>query len=114
MKYCSARPIAAPAHVRTHIPLGALTLGEVAVLWHLTRGGLALSEAIKVAGVKGNACTIKSLVAAFGMAVIDSLPLAGRVRCKGCGGKLVSVPCMVCGPTNPRYMVSSYAGDETN
>lgn len=71
---------------------------------HLAEGGIKDPKDIRdLLGLKGVPVSrIASAVAVAGRIMGGPYPLEHPVRCQGCGGRLVSFPCQLCGP-GPGY-----------
>lgn len=87
-------------------PTGKLTLAQMVCLWRLTRGGVSkLSDAQRIAGVKVHGQTARAAINDLDQAMNEALPITETIRCRGCGARLVSIPCVLCGPNRDLYTV---------
>lgn len=76
--------------------IAGLSLDQLITLWRLRRGGLTVPEAVSLLGVKVHRSTARAAAETFDTLITASLPIAGRVRCGGCGAILIEIPCGCC------------------
>lgn len=80
-------------------------MDQIAALWRLWRGGLSYTEAATRLNVKASGSEVAAAIRSFERALGTYHPLEHPVRCGGCGGLLVAVPCAQCGGRRDSYKI---------
>jgi len=83
-----------------------LDLETLATVWHLYRGGV--TDPAKIQSLikqKVHSQSIAGIVACLDRMRAGPLSLLSPVRCRNCGGKLLDIPCRVCGDAGESYRI---------